>query len=178
MPAELTVASFNIHWGRGRRSQGFPPFDVVEACKQLDADVIALQESWAPDRGVAQHDAVAEALGYEVQAVPLSRTDAWPTPRTVSRYDPERRAGSGDWCLAVLSRLPITASTTSRFFQLPPDPASRALLQVDLDVEGHPFAVCATHFTHLEFGAVLQRSEEHTSELQSLMRISYAVFCL
>src|SRR3546814_8470122 len=27
-------------------------------------------------------------------------------------------------------------------------------------------------------GADLQRSEEHTSELQSLMRISYAVFCL
>src|SRR3546814_6253590 len=27
-------------------------------------------------------------------------------------------------------------------------------------------------------GEVTQRSEEHTSELQSLMRISYAVFCL
>src|SRR3546814_9556943 len=27
-------------------------------------------------------------------------------------------------------------------------------------------------------GRPLQRSEEHTSELQSLMRISYAVFCL
>src|SRR3546814_4006058 len=27
-------------------------------------------------------------------------------------------------------------------------------------------------------GRVLERSEEHTSELQSLMRISYAVFCL
>src|SRR3546814_7210820 len=27
-------------------------------------------------------------------------------------------------------------------------------------------------------GHVSQRSEEHTSELQSLMRISYAVFCL
>src|SRR3546814_8915233 len=27
-------------------------------------------------------------------------------------------------------------------------------------------------------GQVLPRSEEHTSELQSLMRISYAVFCL
>src|SRR3546814_5366612 len=26
--------------------------------------------------------------------------------------------------------------------------------------------------------AVVERSEEHTSELQSLMRISYAVFCL
>src|SRR3546814_6255717 len=27
-------------------------------------------------------------------------------------------------------------------------------------------------------GSVARRSEEHTSELQSLMRISYAVFCL
>src|SRR3546814_3183247 len=27
-------------------------------------------------------------------------------------------------------------------------------------------------------GRLLDRSEEHTSELQSLMRISYAVFCL
>src|SRR3546814_3153079 len=29
-----------------------------------------------------------------------------------------------------------------------------------------------------EHNAIFQRSEEHTSELQSLMRISYAVFCL
>src|SRR3546814_9114192 len=28
------------------------------------------------------------------------------------------------------------------------------------------------------FGRGVRRSEEHTSELQSLMRISYAVFCL
>src|SRR3546814_12990111 len=30
----------------------------------------------------------------------------------------------------------------------------------------------------LGFGGRFRRSEEHTSELQSLMRISYAVFCL
>src|SRR3546814_7831481 len=30
----------------------------------------------------------------------------------------------------------------------------------------------------LRFGRNVERSEEHTSELQSLMRISYAVFCL
>src|SRR3546814_10374125 len=30
----------------------------------------------------------------------------------------------------------------------------------------------------LDLGFVRTRSEEHTSELQSLMRISYAVFCL
>src|SRR3546814_6994430 len=31
---------------------------------------------------------------------------------------------------------------------------------------------------HAAAPSELQRSEEHTSELQSLMRISYAVFCL
>src|SRR3546814_16956499 len=35
-----------------------------------------------------------------------------------------------------------------------------------------------TTFGHIDASAMLQRSEEHTSELQSLMRISYAVFCL
>src|SRR3546814_3786018 len=36
----------------------------------------------------------------------------------------------------------------------------------------------AVEFAEAEDDAVGQRSEEHTSELQSLMRISYAVFCL
>src|SRR3546814_7697137 len=31
---------------------------------------------------------------------------------------------------------------------------------------------------HFDRSVELERSEEHTSELQSLMRISYAVFCL
>src|SRR3546814_2939714 len=41
-------------------------------------------------------------------------------------------------------------------------------------------AVPKTAITREQFEAVIEisRSEEHTSELQSLMRISYAVFCL
>src|SRR3546814_5241575 len=39
------------------------------------------------------------------------------------------------------------------------------------------FAVAAALLFAL-LGTVAGRSEEHTSELQSLMRISYAVFCL
>src|SRR3546814_8393231 len=43
-------------------------------------------------------------------------------------------------------------------------------------------AQCATHapaLAHRHIAAQIDaRSEEHTSELQSLMRISYAVFCL
>src|SRR3546814_6247609 len=46
-------------------------------------------------------------------------------------------------------------------------------------VSGFGLGVEAAQLRHLQpqprFGA---RSEEHTSELQSLMRISYAVFCL
>src|SRR3546814_5673308 len=46
------------------------------------------------------------------------------------------------------------------------------LCQADLRLEAeHLRAVLAELAVH-------QRSEEHTSELQSLMRISYAVFCL
>src|SRR3546814_8401919 len=36
-------------------------------------------------------------------------------------------------------------------------------------------AACATYTAGM---TITDRSEEHTSELQSLMRISYAVFCL
>src|SRR3546814_2871762 len=39
-------------------------------------------------------------------------------------------------------------------------------------------AKAAGRLSDVRAGAVVARSEEHTSELQSLMRISYAVFCL
>src|SRR3546814_8977349 len=51
--------------------------------------------------------------------------------------------------------------------------------EVGLYVAVAPFAVTAALFVLTVFGApFFIRSEEHTSELQSLMRISYAVFCL
>src|SRR3546814_10769671 len=37
---------------------------------------------------------------------------------------------------------------------------------------------CTAAMEHACLGGAERRSEEHTSELQSLMRISYAVFCL
>src|SRR3546814_2839077 len=45
---------------------------------------------------------------------------------------------------------------------------------------GPAFYRHAEHFAAVKEGLLvfLNRSEEHTSELQSLMRISYAVFCL
>src|SRR3546814_1610925 len=50
------------------------------------------------------------------------------------------------------------------------------MLEMGLPCDKHHHEVAAAqHELGLEFGT---RSEEHTSELQSLMRISYAVFCL
>src|SRR3546814_6395315 len=45
-------------------------------------------------------------------------------------------------------------------------------------VERRGAAISATIYASLFTLALLARSEEHTSELQSIMRISYAVFCL
>src|SRR3546814_6719936 len=44
-------------------------------------------------------------------------------------------------------------------------------------LDGRTFVVCL-EASHQDIANGFVRSEEHTSELQSLMRISYAVFCL
>src|SRR3546814_1902338 len=70
-----------------------------------------------------------------------------------------------------------------------PDPASprpaRVSVAQDLSVEGdeRQLRMLMTELVRNSWNfsngeVVLDRSEEHTSELQSLMRISYAVFCL
>src|SRR3546814_9396680 len=41
-----------------------------------------------------------------------------------------------------------------------------------------PMRFCGAQKQQWSVAVVCSRSEEHTSELQSLMRISYAVFCL
>src|SRR3546814_4112888 len=58
----------------------------------------------------------------------------------------------------------------------------RALLEAiidarELDLDAEPPASLEALRGYVE-GTSTSRSEEHTSELQSLMRISYAVFCL
>src|SRR3546814_10774822 len=64
-----------------------------------------------------------------------------------------------------------------------PDQARRLWPDLDRDERGRlGNARLHGHGSHRRWGTrprqVQTRSEEHTSELQSLMRISYAVFCL
>src|SRR3546814_4014321 len=52
-------------------------------------------------------------------------------------------------------------------------------IPISLQRGGRRRARCARHARRQRVGTEgMPRSEEHTSELQSLMRISYAVFCL
>jgi endonuclease/exonuclease/phosphatase family metal-dependent hydrolase len=95
-PPSLTVASFNLHagidgWGR--------PFDVVAACRDLDADILVLQETWTPDEppvgtgpngapaGAASATAIGAELGYAVVEHPLAHgRRAGPHPRADHRW--------------------------------------------------------------------------------------------
>src|SRR3546814_9779602 len=57
------------------------------------------------------------------------------------------------------------------------------LLRISADIVGFPWSAPCKHGMQrpgmiLDIEPITYRSEEHTSELQSLMRISYAVFCL
>src|SRR3546814_3698278 len=61
------------------------------------------------------------------------------------------------------------------------DPNSGIERNVDLGFVGDPVRVDRSILDTLTQNGIIPvvaRSEEHTSELQSLMRISYAVFCL
>src|SRR3546814_4271170 len=75
----------------------------------------------------------------------------------------------------------LVAASDGRFFTVGADklPGGRGFgeplrLMVDIDPEARIVALIPAQAE----GRLLLRSEEHTSELQSLMRISYAVFCL
>src|SRR3546814_15807928 len=54
----------------------------------------------------------------------------------------------------------------------------RLVMRAGGDMEHRSFIEVRAQGRRIEGYAATYRSEEHTSELQSLMRISYAVFCL
>jgi endonuclease/exonuclease/phosphatase family metal-dependent hydrolase len=77
----IVVASFNLHggmdgWGR--------PYDAVAACAVLDADVLVLQENFAPGAGAAGGadgaglaGRIAAGLGYEVRTCHLAEARSY-----------------------------------------------------------------------------------------------------
>lgn len=141
---DMTLGSFNLHMGRGTPGHDAPLYDVVAAAKEVDTDVLVLQEAWAPDDAESQVDTIATALDYQVAcSFSVARASCHDQVRLVAR---EGREGNGDWVIAILSRLPVTHTDVRRIGpQLRRDPGRRALLVATLEVEGEPFTVASTH---------------------------------
>lgn len=178
----FSVATFNVHagvdgWGR--------PFDVVAACRRIDADVLVLEETWTPDGGRGISQAVAEELGYAVfeQSFAGGRR-AGPHPEADDRWmrsfdwrgashaiflDSERPFGEGirrsrrfaeaepgRWGVAVLTRCPAEPRPVIDLGRLERDRARRAAVVVQIGVGAEPVTVVGTHMSHITYGAPLQ----------------------
>jgi len=180
-PSPFSVATFNLHagvdgWGR--------PYDVVAACRRIDADVLVLEENWAPDDGPSLAERVGAELGYDVRehalaggrlAPPHPRADTswmrsfdWRGRSHAIFLDSERPFGApvvrsarftqadpGRWGVALLSRLPVSTCDVVDLGRLSRDRARRAALLVTVDV-GAPVTVAGTHMSHLTYGAPRQ----------------------
>jgi endonuclease/exonuclease/phosphatase family metal-dependent hydrolase len=178
---EFVAASYNVHagidgWGR--------PHDVVGLCRQIDADVLVLQESWRPDGRDSLAQEVGAALGYRVTEVPLAHgrrahPDVHPTGRWMRRLDwrttshaifldserpfPQRVVDSprfqgaepGSWGIGVLSRLPVARSEVIALKRLRRDRANRAVVALSVEVDGQPVGFAGTHMSHLSHGSAL-----------------------
>src|SRR3546814_2895350 len=69
--------------------------------------------------------------------------------------------------------------TPGRPYRLPSVVALKTYIDLDRRVALTRYNLFLAHDLHCAYcGETFVRSEEHTSELQSLMRTSYAVFCL
>ncbi len=177
----FSVATFNAHagvdgWGR--------PYDVVAACRLIDADVLVLEENWAPDDLPSLAARVAEALGYDARELGLAagrlagphpdadgrwmRPFDWrgkshaifldselPFSEKVARSRRFREAERGRWGIAVLSRLPVVRTDVLDLGRLARDRARRAALAVTVDTVPE-VTVIGTHMSHITYGAPSQ----------------------
>lgn len=182
MSGHFSVATFNLHagvdgWGR--------PFDVVDACRSIDADVLVLQEAWTPRNTAGIATSVAASLGYTVfeQALAGGRLarphpDAderwmkpfdWRGPSHAIYLDSERplaartrdtrryqEAEPGHWSVAVLSRLPARLRCIIDLGRLDQDPARRLAVAVEVEAGGIPITLIGTHMSHISYGAPVQ----------------------
>lgn len=177
--AELVVANFNVHggvdgWGR--------PFDVVAACLSLGADLLVLEENWAPEDGDSLAARVATAGGYELHEAALSHAIMFrPAPNPGRGWDPGHPRGRsralfvgdpsrlarvrqrrpepvtlGTWGIAVLSRPKMTSAETIELGRLRRDRAElRAAVSVEVDLAGSRCRVVGTHMAHFVHGSPL-----------------------
>lgn len=149
--AHFSLASFNSRWGYDTANR---PFDLTGACAALDADVIALQEVWEPDREAGAAHRAAQSLGYSYFEAPLSGSNVRAEPRITRRL----HEIDGWWGLALLSRLPLSTVRTvdlgRRAGRI--DLAHRQAIVAIIEVGGHQVDLTAVHLSFVPPNALVQ----------------------
>jgi endonuclease/exonuclease/phosphatase family metal-dependent hydrolase len=165
--SELTIVTFNIHGGietRGisvprlwtgprRRAEVNAAYDVVGVMSELEADVVAIQESWRPDDGRAAVDDLAEKWSASLHEAAFGRGTIEPYPH-ITNYG---QLG-GTFGVAVLSRIPARLVGTLPVGRVLADPATdRCALHLEVDVGDVTVDLIAVHLTsRLPYGPPTQ----------------------
>jgi endonuclease/exonuclease/phosphatase family metal-dependent hydrolase len=147
---ELTVAVFNLHWGVDMRAR---PFDPMETCVALDADVLVLPEAWRPHGRPAFVDELAARTGAALHDVAFMSDRNPARPRHL-----EPPPGPAGTCgLAVLSRLPVRSFTAVALPKAPGDVVERRhAIVAEVEVDGVGVAIGGIHASHRLWGSLPQ----------------------
>ncbi|SFK68817.1 endonuclease/exonuclease/phosphatase family protein [Methylophaga sulfidovorans] len=123
---ELKLASYNIHACIGTDGH-FDPFRIVDVIREMDADIIALQE--------VEHHMVndIDLLDFIAQQTGMIGI-AGPTMFRESRH----------YGNAVLSKYPLTSHELIDLSLEPHEP--RGAIQINLTIEQHQLVIMTTHF--------------------------------
>lgn len=139
------VASYNIHGcvGVDRR---LSPRRIADVIGQMRPDIVGLQEVDT----IAHGGGTLDQLDYLAKATRMEAIAGPTLARAVGHY------GNG-----ILTRFPVKAVRRLDLSVLGREP--RGLLDVDLDVEGAPLRVLATHFG--------LRTAERRAQVQTVLRL-------
>ena len=142
--AELSLASFNIHYGVRPGPEPHTGFDVTAALATLDADVLVIQEVWRPDGGPSAVDDAARELGFAIHHLELGRATVrgrWPHVTTGSDSD-------GTIGVAIVTNLPTRIVERIVVGPTVGDPIrDRAVVRAALDVEGVTVQLVGVHLS-------------------------------
>lgn len=122
--AALRIASYNIHRAIGRDRRCMPQ-RILDVLEEIDADIVALQEIEASDRGADMLAWLGEKTGFTAIA-----------GTTLLRHD-------GHYGNGLLTRLPIRGTTLCDLSWRGREP--RGAIAADLELGGDPLRVVATH---------------------------------
>ena len=138
---EVILASLNTHGGRDAAGRAY---DLAAACRQLEADVIALQEVWRPRGEPDPVDEIASALGADAVQADLC------ADINLRSLGISGETTQGRWGLAVLTTLPVAHYEVADLGRTPGDQIPRAAQLITLEIPGGGrLRLANTHLTHL-----------------------------